>query len=736
MATKDTPKSVSGSFVFDKLGDQEPPATIVERVDADGSRTPIKAGRDGSITLDAAHLGRRSLVEVSGPPGSEPRRFHYDDLFEHFVGQPAYRLPKLVWEGWLPLFEVVSGHVEVCRPLWLFDTLIRPDAKLVHRAGLGATASLSAALARPSVAELLYPRFCRRVCDGTVDVYLRECCCPFVIPDPVIKDICELIDCDPVIDPPVPPDPDPTGPFPPGPGPDPLPPRPGPGPDPAPFAPAGSATAHTAAVVASIGRSLAGDDTLPGADQIIDLFGHHQALLQLDAAGRREYLKAYPYLSHLFCHCSLTKVASVPIQEDGTFDAVFFRRVPRAGCSLRVVYVVTQATPTGPKVIYDGRVGPITFGLDEDADLKVNWFARGCDRDDTIGDVGVFLNRIGATSSARLDRSVEQDGEDSYAPLATADGLVNAGANVWGGTLALRYSFHQDLKGLGAKYYRVRAQRVDDNGNAVGSPVEHVTPVAWGRFQGLQIVQTPIGPNPAGAPAGRNFYEIPYYADGWDFDANSFHAFVDTTALVNNARYVFVIDVFDATGKRLIPNNAPAVSGTEVKKAFSYLRKNPTANPAVDDLDPVPQKALANLFRVDNTPALAQIAGLQQRRNGVVVADVLSGCQFLSGHPGDVLRIRYRGHHPNGWLDHVTLTVTEGIGGPVTTALSNAVDTGVPPASALTPGNTFASLLGADPKCSFAANLEVRTRHTNGSSAVTNLWDYDTGAFALDQTAP
>jgi hypothetical protein len=80
--------------------------------------------------------------------------------------------------------------------------------------------------------------------------------------------------------------------------------------------------------------------------------------------------------------------------------------------------------------------------------------------------------------------------------------------------------------------------------------------------------------------------------------------------------------------------------------------------------------------------------------------------------------------------------VTEGIGGPTTTALSNAVDTGVPPASALTPGNTFASLLGADPKCSFAANLEVRTRHTNGSSAVTNLWDYDTGAFALDQTAP
>jgi hypothetical protein len=89
MATKDTPKSVSGSFVFDRLGDEQPPAVTVERVDADGTRTPIKPGRDGSITLDAAHLGRRSLVEVSGPPESEPRRFHYDDLFEHFVAQPA-----------------------------------------------------------------------------------------------------------------------------------------------------------------------------------------------------------------------------------------------------------------------------------------------------------------------------------------------------------------------------------------------------------------------------------------------------------------------------------------------------------------------------------------------------------------------------------------------------------------------------------------------------------------------
>ena len=389
------------------------------------------------------------------------------------------------------------------------------------------------------------------------------------------------------------------------------------------------------------------------------------ALVNLDRTAQVAYIEAHPALRFLHCHCTLVKVASVAIHEDGTFDATFVRPFAAAGCTQRLVYVVRQATPSGERVIYDGRTGPVSFGFGEEADLKVSWLARTCSRDDLGTDVGVYLNRIGATSADHLVRSVDQDGELSFAPLAAGDGLVNGGANVWGGTLALRYSFHQNLKGLGAVYYRVRIQQVDDLGDPVGAPVDHSTPVAWGLKQGTQIVQTALGPKPAVATVN-NLYTIPFYADGWDFDANSFHALIDTTALVDNGRYLFGVDIFDQNGARLVPADSGATGAGEAAKAFVYQRMNPSADPAVVNLTGVAQKALANLFRVDNTAAVAAFSGLQQIRAGSVVNDVLTGCQYLAGLPTDELRIRYRAHHDAGWLDAVSINVTEGIGGPTT----------------------------------------------------------------------
>ena len=165
-----------------------------------------------------------------------------------------------------------------------------------------------------------------------------------------------------------------------------------------------------------------------------------------------------------------------------------------------------------------------------------------------------------------------------------------------------------------------------------------------------------------------------------------------------------------------------------------------TADPNVVDLGPVPFKALANLFMVDNTQAVSAFTGLRQ--TGATVTDVLAGCQFLVGPASDHLQIRYQAHQAKGWLASVSISVTEGINAPGSTSMlsatstpSSTTDTGTPPATALTPSVTIGSLLGADVRCSFAATMLVTTKHTNGSGGLSNLWGSATAAFALERTS-
>lgn len=747
MASKKVGGRVAGRFEFEGLGDADPPPLKVERVDADGGCHAVELDRKGTVVLDPGFEGQRNVLELSGPAG-DARRFHYDDLLDRFRKDEIYILPHDVWGRWRPRLTCVSGRVEVCRRPYFLDAIERHDASILHAASLGAVADLNVAVSRPELADLIWPARCEPVCDGRVSVYVRTCCCPWFDPGDILVNICEIIDCNRVhikwpieIDKG---DPPPIGPRP-GPGPDPIDqpvlhamdvadfrPR-FTGPSPLPTVPA-----HAADVADSLKRSIAGEPGLPGPDQLLELYRHHEVLSRLDPRAQVAYVKANLELKYLLCSCSMVKVAEVPIHDDGTFDACFSRPWAGRGCTQRVVYVVTQATTAGGNVIYDGRIGPRSFALDEEADLRASWRARTCGRDDTLGQ-GVFLNRIGGTTAANLVRTATQDGEVSFTALAATDGLLNGGANVWGGTLALRYTFHPSLKALGASHYRVRAQRVNDSGDAIGSPTTHDTAVAWGLFQGSQIISTALGPVTLGAGPGavENAYKIPYYADGWDFDANSFHAFINTTGFVNNGRYLLVIDVFDAAGVRLVPNNSGPAGPGEAVKNFVYQRMVPSADPNVVNLVVVPHKALANLFKVDNTPAIAFFKGLHQ--SGSINADFFAGCQFLTGPPGDGIQLYYQAHHGTGWLSSVGITVTEGIGGPTTALLtsvstpSTTTDTGAPPAMVLTPVKTIGQLLGTDPKCALAATMLVTTRHTNGSSGLSNLWASAVAAFALEQ---
>ena len=734
MAKKDDRRDpVTGRIVLDGASEQEMLALQVRRVDARGEGHPVEVAKDGSLVLDEAFAGQRQVLEVGAEGTDAPRRLRYDAVLERFRSGAEWTVPQGVWGGWFGRWRCVSGSVEVCRPLFLLDALQRHDAVLLEAAGLGVVPGLREVVARPESLETGFARWCRPVCNGRVRIFVRTCCCPWWDPWDVVRDICRIIRCWPA-----------EIPFPHrGPG-DPWPhevpgdPRPpvgpldGPGPlthlsarAPAP----GPDVAHVAALAQTLRQSLAGDPDLPGPDTVLELAGHAYRLSTLDPSGQREYLSVFPHLWDLLCHCSLVEVADVPLDEDGSFDACFRLPWVRPGCTQRVVHVVEQATPSGATVVYDGRVGPRTYGLDEQPVLRASWSARACDRDDQFGDVGVFLNRIGATSTVNLVESRLQDGERSVAgPLAAADGLVNGGANVWGGGLALRYSFHQDLRGI-ATYFRVTVQEVDADGDPVGPVIGAPrvgNPTGWQRIVGLTIVPDALDPGPSG-PSG--MWRIPYYADQFDLDANSYHAVVDTTALLSGHRYLFVLEVFDAAGKRVVPTNAGAPPAGEVAGAFSYLRQVRHVPGPTIDLVPVPQRTLAHLFHVDNVSAQAAFLGVLHN------AKLLSGCLAIDAPSTDTVQVRYRAHHPNGWMASASLGVTRGIG-PAIPVLSYAVpaDTGPAPASADTlPPSSLASLLGGEHFCSFSANEQVTTRHTNGSGALTNLWAYAVGAFALTQ---
>ena len=120
-------------------------------------------------------------------------------------------------------------------------------------------------------------------------------------------------------------------------------------------------------------------------------------------------------------------------------------------------------------------------------------------------------------------------------------------------------------------------------------------------------------------------------------------------------------------------------------------------------------------------------------------------CQFLLGDKdpttGSKFSADYRAYHENEmFIQQHNLWWKRGIG----TALGTTGDmsppapsprydnVGKPPAAAgTTPEVPFATMLGPEEKCSFALNLHVDVKTTNGSGVLTYLNRDDQGAFAL-----
>ena len=711
-------RSITGRLeLVGRKPEEDAPAMALVVEGGDGKKiATAKVDADGAFSLPARARDKAARVLI-GPADSDPDEagdrfvsYRFGD-FESLIEGGAIGLPE---ERWRPIlyWQCVSGSVRRCYPFphWLEE--------IIATRGTVSRIGMARELSPLTPSSIIFPWRCTTVCQGLVEVYRRMCCCqpPVIWPDdpPVIWEE-EL--------PPIP-IPDPPWPIP-WPEPEPIPfPQPGPGPDPAPF---GSLEQVSTSGALDVRKLNIERDAL--------------ALRALKGPALAEYIRVRPYL---WCTCGgATKVAKGLISDDGTFSicwpgAPYF---PLKGCRVEYAFKVSQSINGTNVVIYDGVAAGQWFDDGETPSLtSYSPFAVTCSGDPEIpgaGDAVVLLHEIGATESHNLATPTQDAPESVQAPTSNSGLLFPAstdGPSVnrpLGGGLGLRYFFSSGVKGIGGRFFRVQVVPATPGGDPDGSWATVPVPVwtAW-RWSGTGWMrsQHALGPNADG------LYVIPYEdvdllgpLEEWDPD--QYHAILDTTGYTNR-RHLVKVEIFDAAGNQIKPNGS---TGPGTARNFKFgLWRIPAGPP-----DDVPYSALTHLLWWDNRSAVAMFDAIRLAGSASSAT-----CQFLEGQAGDGVSFDIRAYHPNAgtplFLQGFTLKVRKGLNGPETVLVNDQfAERGEPADPAwTTPAATLGSLLGADTKCAFNAELTARVKTTNGAGALTGLNAEANAAFAAEIESP
>jgi hypothetical protein len=742
------------NFVGLKPG-EERPSVVIRLVDRQGKVIhTARVDERGSFEIPDAALrsAHRVLIGSVDDQGEEvdPEsilRYRAAD-FASLLESRVISVPAVVWEKWFPFIRCVTGKVQLCRraPWWYWDLIklateplalaVEPPSPEMSIRSLApqiqADVSLKAAAVTrispaKSVTELInWPFHCRTICQGTVEVYRRTCCCePWVIADPrlpeLIKDLEDIIRRIPRI-PPIPPQPNP--------------------PDPPPFAEAlffREGSIDELAVYAA--RDLAALRSLPQAETIA-------------------YVNARPYL---FCRrysCSKpVKVGQGFINPDGRFSICWFdvRRPNRGICHDEYAFIVRQTIHGFPLTIYNGIAANIWFDEGDDITLtSYSAYARACRDNGGTGDPFVYLDIIGDAESWNL-KTPDATGWDSVDNPDYNDGLLfpapTPGDAVgddlnrnWGGVLKLSFKFSESMRTapVGAKYYRVSITEANNLGNPVGTRHYISDGLSWEKAVptgggGVDIVPVTLGPFSEGTQ--NNLYLIPYDEDdsgAIEWNDGFYHAYLNTNDSDWNdptKRHLVTLEVFDGTGQRLRPTGAPptGLGEPEIEVPFTFRRRFQDLGPTQE----VPFAALTHMFWWDNRPVFVHIDDL--RMNGLVFNDE---CLFLEGLPGSTFGIGYTAYHENEMfqLNH-TIWWKRGLSGGSgflldTSAIESTQNIGLPPPPGASPTATFATMLDIadDPlrtKCAFTVFLDIAGKMTDGDDLGFPT-AHDTAAFALE----
>ncbi|MGI8642067.1 MAG: hypothetical protein ACR2MG_19220 [Pyrinomonadaceae bacterium] len=720
-----------------KQGEKRPDIVITA---TDRDLKPIhvsEVDEQGSFDLPDRILKSAHRILI-GPKTDQPQNVAAEDVlryrpadFEKLLELGTVNISQRIWEKWFLLLRCTTGKVRLCRrrPWWYYE-LFKLAASPIQRASVNAAPQLSLqkfSAARQissakSVSELIYfPFRCQTICNGVVEVYRRTCCCrPWIIDDfripELIRDLEDIIRVIPKI-PPIPPDPNP--------------------PDPPFFAE----------------EIFFKDGSLD--EMALNAHRDLNAVRELPRSEIASYINARPYL---FCRRSCgapQRVGQGSINPDGRFNICWIdTRFISLRCHDEYAYIVKQTIGGFTFTVYNGVAANIWYESGDEVTLSsYSPFAFACrDNGEPGSGAYVFLDIIGDTESWNL-KTPNAAGWDRVGVPAYNDGLAfpsatpaaAVGANLnrnWGGILKLNYKFSEDMKGIGAKYYRISIVEADNSGNPTGTRNYLSDGLSWEKsvpdgLGGADIVSDSLGPSSAGAE--NNLYLIPYDAD-WDWNAGQYHGYLNT----NNSdwrdpekRHLLTLEIFDSNGQRLRPTAAPptGLPGSEGTAAFTFRRRFQDLGPTAE----VPFAALTHLFWWDNRPLVADIVNLN--KDGVLFSEE---CLFLNGTASSTFGIGYRAYHENEMfqLNH-SISWQRGLGSPLVLGstgsllASSSVNVGKPPASpGNSPTNTFAEMLRTDldphrKKCAFTVFLVIVAKTFDGEVTVTpNV--QDTAAFAIE----
>lgn len=684
--------------------------------------------KKGKLELqeDWKKLGR---VVALGPDVDEPQMIPIENLLQFRLENiwPQWKEKELIdivrdkWSKWIQQRICVSGNVKRCLPPWL-------------------------PFPHPPVFPPPMPQICRPVCNGVVEIYERTCCSyPYEI-DKVFDEripwevICEKLG---IYCPKFPPDievgPLKEGPFPDGPMP------------------------IDRNVLRKIKLAQVQTDPavlFPPSDRLVrDI----QVLKKLKHVDAIEYIKARPYLTSIITTCTTRKLGEAVLGPDGSFTFCYWRplilssipTVLKKTCNVTFAYKVKQWQENQWVYIYNGLETSEYFSREDIADLHTSWLARACETDPQPVDYPikpfVLLQDIGSTNSHRLISPLQNSVSGINIALPSNGGLVDpppAGRTSkwqtndsipyncpWSGTLNLRLYVHPEMQGLGAKYYRISIVAADAQGNPVAGtiPKPLSNPVSWRRFDyvngEIQVKGEALGPHAITDSNGvvqSGLYIIPYWDKNHQWLHGQFHQFWDTMK-VANGRHLVILEIFNNAGKRLRPSGAV---GDGVATNFDFLHWDDPVHTS-----PVPYASLVLLFWTDKQNCYADIEDL--RIDGIKNAEE---CQFMRGSADSTFSTAFRAFHPHGpsgetFMWYYKLWYHRGLNG----ANGTIQISGDNAPSTLGAGNpevsttkTFGSMLDSHAKCTFALNLRVKTKHTNGSGRLLSYEGYDQAAFALE----
>ncbi|MBU0507312.1 hypothetical protein KKH27_00555 [bacterium] len=509
---------------------------------------------------------------------------------------------------------------------------------------------------------------------------------------------------------------------------------------------------------------LAAGNAMPSLRLMSNLRADVYALLTLPSKEDYEYVKVHPRLWKYIRICHDGKLGETALEIDGRFRFCwnrFFRRPPRPHCHTTYFYKVKQKIHGHWVYIYNGSEEGEYFSAAEFADLTTYLgYACGEEDDSEYPKPFVKFEEIGWTDTWNLysnwlghnpvtNHDLTQISDDSLAPPPSNGGLANppspAGASglstiglynrPWGKTLMLRLKFHHDLKNapIAAKYYRISIARENGNGHPVPGSLRILQqPVSWtyDEYMGGEWIKQSknLGPHTisGGGATREGLYEIPYYSDAL-WDDNQFHGVWPTTEW-SNGRHLLYVEIFDAAGNPLTP----------VTHNFVFLRR--MMEFGVEHQAEVPFKKLAHLIWVDNRPVYGDIVDLRQDHNPNPLQ-----CQFMHGTAASLFSVGFRAFHasvssltpPETFMWYYYLWCKRGLNGveiPIEQNTRNkptTADLSLPVPESNT--RSFGVMLGGEPKCTFAVNLWVYAKHTNGFHRIDAYDYYEQASFALEQ---